>query len=110
MTDNGKQRAGHIVLNNLNLSIKDGEFLTIVGSSGCGKSTLLNIISGIDNAYSGEVLLDNSPVSKYKNSDRIVVFQEAALFPWLTVFGNVELDRKSTRLNSSHANISYAVF
>ena len=87
----GKKNASeHVVLDKLNLDIKKGEFLTIVGPSGCGKSTLLNIISAIDDTYDGEILIDEKPISESKSSDRIVVFQEGALFPWLTVYGNIE--------------------
>jgi ABC-type nitrate/sulfonate/bicarbonate transport system ATPase subunit len=68
----------HVVLNNLNLSI-EGEFITIVGRSGCGKSTLLNIVSGVDRSYIGVIQIDGKPISQSTNTDRIVIFQEAAL-------------------------------
>lgn len=84
----------HVVLNNLNLSIGEGEFITIVGRSGCGKSTLLNIVSGVDRSYIGVIQIDGKPISQSTNTDRIVIFQEAALFPWLTVYENVEFGLK----------------
>lgn len=84
----------HIVLDNLNLKIREGEFITIVGPSGCGKSTLLNIIAGIDTSYEGKILIDGQPLSKSTSTDRIVIFQEGALFPWLTVYENVEFGLK----------------
>lgn len=84
----------HVVLNNLNLSIGEGEFITIVGGSGCGKSTLLNIVSGVDRSYIGVIQIDGKPISQSTNTDRIVIFQEAALFPWLTVYENVEFGLK----------------
>ncbi len=90
----GQDSRRNIVLDNLNLDIKKGEFLTIVGPSGCGKSTLLNILSSIDTSYSGDILVDGKPIGESKYPDRIVVFQEGALFPWLTVFGNVEFGLK----------------
>jgi ABC-type nitrate/sulfonate/bicarbonate transport system ATPase subunit len=68
-----------VVLNNLNLSIGEGEFITIVGRSGCGKSTLLNIVSGVDRSYIGVIQIDGKPISQSTNTDRIVIFQEAAL-------------------------------
>ena len=80
----------HIVINNLNLCIKKGEFVTIVGPSGCGKSTLLNLVAGLDPVFEGEIQVDNIPIIDSPNTDRIVVFQEGALFPWLTVYGNIE--------------------
>ena len=76
-------------IRNINLSIEDGQFVSIVGPSGCGKSTLLNILAGLDRPSEGEVVLDGRPVSE-TGPDRIVVFQENALFPWLKVQDNVE--------------------
>lgn len=87
-----------VVLNNLNLSIGEGEFITIVGRSGCEKSTLLNIVSGVDRSYIGVIQIDGKPISQSTNTDRIVIFQEAALFPWLTVYENVEFGLKVAKL------------
>jgi NitT/TauT family transport system ATP-binding protein len=87
-----------VVLNNLNLSIGEGEFITIVGRSGCEKSTLLNIVSGVDRSYIGVIQVDGKPISQSTNTDRIVIFQEAALFPWLTVYENVEFGLKVAKL------------
>ena len=81
--------SSHIVLNNINIDVKNGEFVTIVGPSGCGKTTLLNILAGLENSYAGEIHIDGKTVNPL-TPDRIVVFQEAALFPWLTVLENVE--------------------
>lgn len=80
----------HIVINNLNLDIKKGEFVTIVGPSGCGKSTLLNLVAGLDLVFEGEIQVDDKPIAQSPSTDRVVVFQEGALFPWLTVYGNIE--------------------
>lgn len=87
--DNG----GLLALNNIDLTVNDGEFLCIVGPSGCGKSTLLNIVAGLEKPDSGEVLLDGRPVNG-TSPDRLLVFQEGALFPWLTVMQNVEFGLK----------------
>jgi len=81
------------VLQEINLSIRQGEFVCLLGPSGCGKSTLINIIAGLDAPDRGRVLVHGKPVSK-PGVDRIVVFQDAALFPWLTVLGNVEFGPK----------------
>jgi len=75
-------------LDDVSLSIGEGEFVCLVGPSGCGKSTLLNIIAGLDHPDSGQVLSNGKPVSE-PGRDRMVMFQEHALFPWLDVMGNV---------------------
>lgn len=76
-------------LDNINLTIQEGEFVSIVGPSGCGKSTLLNLIAGLDKPTQGEIWSNGNRVTG-PGSDRVVVFQEGALFPWLTVMHNVE--------------------
>ncbi len=82
-----------LALDNINLKVKPGEFLCIVGPSGCGKSTLIHLIAGLHTATSGNVLIDNKPVSG-PGTDRILIFQELGLFPWLTVGQNVEFGMK----------------
>lgn len=75
-------------LQGIDLSIREGEFVSIVGSSGCGKSTLLRIISGLENGYSGEVKIGGKKIGG-PGLDRGMVFQEHRLIPWLTVEENV---------------------
>jgi NitT/TauT family transport system ATP-binding protein len=75
-------------LDDVSLQVSEGELVCLVGPSGCGKSTLLNIIAGLDKPDSGHVLADGAPV-KGPGRDRMVMFQESALFPWLDVMGNV---------------------
>jgi NitT/TauT family transport system ATP-binding protein len=82
-----------IALDNINLSVGPGEFLCIVGPSGCGKSTLLHLIAGLHSATSGTVLIDDKPIAG-PGTDRILIFQELGLFPWLTVQQNVEFGMK----------------
>lgn len=98
----------HVVLDNVNLDIESGEFLTIVGPSGCGKSTLLNIIAGIDRLYSGEILTYGQPtdstINNNTNLDRIMIFQEGALFPWLTVLENIEFGLKVAKIPKNRRN------
>ena len=77
-----------IALNGVTLDIHDNEFICVVGPSGCGKSTLLNIIAGLLEPTSGEVYCDGKLVEG-TGTDRGVVFQQYALFPWLTVKKNV---------------------
>ena len=77
------------IFDGMDLEIREGEFVTIIGKSGCGKSTLLNIVAGLDKSFSGEVIIEGKPV-KSTSQDRIVIFQENALFPWLNVIQNIE--------------------
>ena len=89
MTFPGKRKGEQIhVLENVNLSVKRGEFVCIVGPSGCGKSTLLNIIGGFLQQTTGSVLVEGKPVTG-PDPKRIFVFQENGVFPWLTVEDNV---------------------
>jgi NitT/TauT family transport system ATP-binding protein len=87
-SSNQKSIQAEPVLMNVNLAVRDGEFVCIVGPSGCGKSTLLNIVGGFLNATRGRVLIDGIPVSAPERR-RIFIFQEGGVFPWLTVEENV---------------------
>ncbi|MBX4263431.1 ABC transporter ATP-binding protein [Clostridium estertheticum] len=80
-------------LENFNLEITKGDFVCILGPSGCGKSTLLNILAGLEKATKGVVLLNGNEITG-PGPDRTVMFQEAALFPWLKVIDNVEFGMK----------------
>ena len=82
-----------IALNGANLDIMENEFICVIGPSGCGKSTLLNIIAGLLEPTSGEVIVDGHKVEG-TGVDRGVVFQQYALFPWLTVKKNVQFGLK----------------
>ncbi len=75
-------------LDSVSLSVAEAEFVCLVGVSGCGKSTLLNIIAGLEKPDSGTVQVDGKPVTG-PGRQRLVMFQESALFPWLNVLGNV---------------------
>ena len=76
------------VLNDLNLSIRSGESLAIVGASGSGKTTLLRILAGLEEADGGDVLIDGRRISGV-GTERAVIFQEPRLLPWLTVIDNI---------------------
>ena len=71
------------VLKDIDLHIKEGEFVSLLGPSGCGKSTLLSIVAGLVTPSEGKILLDGTAITK-PGKDRGMVFQQAALFPWLT--------------------------
>ncbi|MAT52387.1 MAG: bacitracin ABC transporter ATP-binding protein [Porticoccaceae bacterium] len=88
-TESGPFRA----LQNINLKIDKGEFISLIGHSGCGKSTVLNIVAGLYHATEGGVILDGKEVDQ-PGPDRAVVFQNHALLPWLTVYENVGIGVK----------------
>ncbi len=75
-------------VSDIDLTIKEGEFICLVGPSGCGKSTLLNMVAGLEMPTSGEIYLDGQKITA-PGADRVMMFQDAALFPWLTVLENV---------------------
>lgn len=93
MTSRSKNSEFVTAIENIDLTINDGEFVCIVGPSGCGKSTLLNILAGLDKPTEGEIILNGHEVDG-TGPDRIMVFQENALFPWLKVIENVEFGLK----------------
>ena len=78
----------YTVLEGVNLTVNEGEFICVIGHSGCGKSTLLNMVSGFTTPSSGRVELNSVPITK-PGPDRMVVFQNYALLPWKTAFENV---------------------
>jgi bicarbonate transport system ATP-binding protein len=80
----------YIALKNINLEIKKGEFISLIGHSGCGKSTLLNMIAGLDLPTEGLVTLEGQRIKK-PGPDRMVVFQNYSLLPWRTVRENIAL-------------------
>lgn len=83
-------------LDNLNLTIRDGEFVTVLGKSGCGKTTLANLIAGYLLDYSGIILINNKRVYK-PGRNRLLVNQENDLFTWLTVWGNMKIVKNDER-------------
>ena len=89
------------VIKSLDLSVSNGEFITIVGPSGCGKSTLLRIIAGLENQSTGDVEIDGNVVNNTRASERdlAMVFQSYALYPHLTVQQNLMVPLKLRRLS-----------
>jgi bicarbonate transport system ATP-binding protein len=80
----------NIVIQNINLTVQQGEFICIIGHSGCGKSTLLNTLSGFATPTEGTVTMGGVQITK-PGPDRMVVFQNYSLMPWLTAYDNVYL-------------------
>ena len=90
----------YVALKGIDLQIKKGEFISLIGHSGCGKSTLLNMIAGLDLPTEGVVTLQGQSIKK-PGPDRMVVFQNYSLLPWLTVKENITLavDQVLTQLS-----------
>jgi nitrate ABC transporter ATP-binding subunit len=80
----------YTVLDGVNLTVYEGEFVCLIGHSGCGKSTLLNMVAGFSRPTNGEVRLKNQPISE-PGPDRMMVFQSYALLPWLSAYENIYL-------------------
>ncbi len=83
----GGERPVH-ALDNVTLSVREGEFVSVIGPSGCGKSTLFGIIGGLIDGFTGRVLVDGHPVDG-AHRDIGMVFQEESIFPWRTTLENV---------------------
>ncbi|EMA32923.1 ABC transporter ATP-binding protein [Haloarcula japonica] len=93
-------------LDDVSVSVTEGEFCCVVGPSGCGKTTLLRAIAGLETPDSGSVLVDGNPVTD-PGLNRGMVFQEYALFPWRTVRGNIRfgLDRPACNCPDCEARV-----
>ncbi len=89
-----KRYGDNVVLEQLNLKVAEGEFITMVGASGCGKSTFLNLLLGTQSATSGSLTLDNMPFPQEPGPDRGIVFQQYSVFPHKTVLDNLTTAKK----------------
>ncbi|MDM4772127.1 ABC transporter ATP-binding protein [Solimonas sp. SE-A11] len=92
-----KEYGNSIVLEKLNLSVKEGEFCTIVGTSGCGKTTFLRMLLGEEGPTRGSLLLDGKPMPAEPGPDRGIVFQRYSVFPHMSVLDNVTFGLEVTR-------------
>jgi nitrate/nitrite transport system ATP-binding protein len=104
----GARGVATTVLEHVNLEIKAGEFVSLIGHSGCGKSTLLSIIAGLETPSTGVVTLDGSKIEK-PGPDRAVVFQNYSLLPWLTVYQNVAEALEAARPNLESLEVAARV-
>ncbi len=86
-----KEYGDNVVLENIDVAVKEGEFITVVGTSGCGKTTFLKLLLGIEQPTRGALLLDGKPLPDEPNPDRGIVFQRYSVFPHLNVLQNVML-------------------
>ncbi len=97
------RKGDYTVLEHVNLTVYEGEFVCVIGHSGCGKSTLLNMVSGFTKPTSGEVRLQSKVITK-PGPDRMVVFQNYSLLPWLSALDNVALAIKSVHPEKSKSD------
>ncbi|EKQ67539.1 nitrate transport ATP-binding subunits C and D [Leptolyngbyaceae cyanobacterium JSC-12] len=91
-----------VVLDGINLTLHENEFVSVIGHSGCGKSTLLKMVAGLERATSGLITLEGKEIRK-PGADRMMVFQHYGLLPWLTVRENVRLAVDEVLDGLSHA-------
>lgn len=96
------------ILDNINLTIEEGEFVAIVGFSGSGKTTLVNLINGLLEPTEGEVIFKGKKVEGTSH-ERGVIFQNYSLLPWLTVFSNIEMAVKEAFPKESKQEITTKV-
>lgn len=92
-----------VVLDNINLTVAENEYISVIGHSGCGKSTLLKIVAGLEKATAGSVRLDGKEIRK-PGAERMMVFQHYSLLPWLTVRENVRLAVDEVLKNTSKSD------
>jgi len=84
----GNNGSRYTALSNVNLTINNGDFISLIGPSGCGKSTIIDIVSGIREPTNGMAMIDQKQVTG-TGPDRGTVFQDYSLFPWMTAFENI---------------------
>ncbi|GFN36571.1 ABC transporter ATP-binding protein [Tepidimicrobium xylanilyticum] len=94
------KNSDRLVLKDITIDIKSGEFVCLLGQSGCGKSTFLRLLAGLEAPTAGEILLDNKPICG-ANLNRGLVFQDYGLFPWMTAGENIMLALRQRYPNES---------
>ncbi len=106
-----KSFGSYTAIEHVNLEIKAGEFVSLIGHSGCGKSTLLSLIAGLESPSTGSLKLDGLEIQK-PSPDRAVVFQNYSLLPWLNVYQNVSeaLEAARPSLNAIEIKARVEVF
>jgi len=95
-------------LQDVDLEIRQGEFVCLLGPSGCGKSTLLNVVGGFEAPTSGEVLVDGEPVAG-PDPRRVFVFQEYGIFPWASVWDNIALGLRHMSREEQHKRVDHYI-
>ena len=108
------QGEDHVVLEDVNFSVNEGEFISLLGPSGCGKTTLLTMIGGFQDPTSGAIFLDGNEITG-PSAEKGYVFQNYALFPWMTVetvvlLSKGEVDSKKIRVEFSLEDMDMSEF
>jgi len=98
----GEEIAPFVVLRDCSFEIESGKFNILVGTSGCGKTTLINVVAGYEKPSKGSITMDGHPITG-PGRDRLVVFQETALFSWMTVMQNILFGPKAQKLDKKDA-------
>ena len=106
LVDISKEFDGVSIIENINLYVRKGEFITLLGPSGCGKTTTLRMIAGFEIPTSGKILLNGEDISSLPPNLRPVntVFQKYALFPHLNVFDNVAFGLKLKKVDTTYTD------
>src|SRR5688572_29647473 len=94
------------VIKDINLTVKDKEFVVFLGPSGCGKTTTLRAIAGLEDIDTGEILIDGKPVQHLRAADRDIafVFQNYALYPHLNVYENIAFPLRAVRQSQAEVD------
>ena len=98
-----EEKNSHQVLENISMTMKEGEFACVLGPSGCGKSVFLYLLAGFLKPTQGKILLDEKPIEK-PTTERILIFQDYTLFPWRTVYENILFGLEKTDLAPEQKN------
>jgi NitT/TauT family transport system ATP-binding protein len=105
-TLNGKSQV--LALKDINLSVRDGEFVAVIGPSGCGKSTLLHLVAALDRTSTGQILVNGEAPEVLRSEHRIgIAFQDHSLLPWLSIKANLALPFRIAGIRLDEARISY---
>jgi len=99
---------GTRALSDINLTVQEGEIVSLIGGSGCGKTTLLRLVAGLDRESAGRIRLDGEVLSG-PHSDIGIVFQEPRLLPWLSVFDNIAFGLDGLSAAEKKARVSHAL-